>query len=74
MRENYTTMIQLTMISDESPVFDICLVDFFFLSEVDEIRTNAAISLLEIQYGHKMISICYDRIYVHIHVSYIIIS
>lgn len=41
MRENYTTMIP-----DESPVFDICLVDCF-LSEVDEIRTNAAISYLK---------------------------
>lgn len=44
------------------------------LSEVDDIRTNAAISLLEIEYGYKIISICYDRIYVHVHVSYIIIS
>ena len=38
-----------------------------FLSEVDEIRTNAAISLLEIQYGYKIVSICYDRVYVHMY-------
>lgn len=65
MRENYTTMIP-----DESPVFDICLFEISFRGRWDSYQCRNIITWNTIWIQNNLYSICYDRIYVHIHVSY----